>query len=113
MGLIRRVATNAISMSQPAAASAFKAGAMRAVMGANIQMRSFANFAEIEKGQQKLQKALEKEIKYENENYQQLEDIDQFLTESGFSFGEDDDGISMRLTKSIGDRLVEVQFDAR
>ena len=32
-----------------------------------------------------MNKALEKEIKYENENYSQLEDIENFLNESGFN----------------------------
>ena len=35
-------------------------------------------------GAKKLGKALEKEIKYENDNYTQLEDIETFLNESGF-----------------------------
>jgi len=60
-----------------------------------------------------LSKALEKEIKYENENYSQLEDIETFLNESGFKFSEVDGGISMTLTKQVGDKLVEVVFEAR
>jgi hypothetical protein len=38
----------------------------------------------IEKATQKLNKALDSEIKYENENYSQLEDIETYLNESGF-----------------------------
>jgi hypothetical protein len=60
-----------------------------------------------------LNKALEKEIKYELENYSQLEDIETFLTESGFKFSEQDSGIVMILTKTVGDKTVEVQFEAR
>lgn len=73
----------------------------------------FSNYAGIEKGIQKLNKTLEKEIKYENENYTQLEDIETFLNESGFKFNEEESGIGMRLTKSVGDKNVEVQFEAR
>jgi len=44
----------------------------------------FASFDMIEKASQKLTKALDSEIKYENDNYTQLEDIETFLNESGF-----------------------------
>lgn len=64
-------------------------------------------------GAQKLNRALEKEIKYENENYAQLEDIETFLNESGFAFKEEDDGIFMSLTKQVGNKVVEVTFEAR
>ena len=50
----------------------------------NMQVKSFASFNDIEKAVQKLDKALESEVKYENENYTQLEDIETFLNESGF-----------------------------
>ncbi len=51
--------------------------------------RGFAtNTASIEKSIQKLTKSLEKEIKYENENYSQLDDIETYLNESGFKFSE-------------------------
>ena len=54
-------------------------------------MRCFGNVVpSVEKGVAKLNKSLEKEIKYENENYQQLEDIETFLKESGFTFKESD-----------------------
>lgn len=76
--------------------------------------RMFAGgYAGIEKGIQKLNKALEKEMKYESENYSQLEDIETFLNESGFKFHEQEEGIVMRLTKTVGDKMVEVVFEAR
>ena len=56
---------------------------------------------------------MEKEIKYENENYTQLEDIDTFLNDSGFQFKEEDSGITMTLTKTVGNKHIEVQFDSR
>ena len=77
-------------------------------------MRAFStNTASIEKSIQKLNKALEKEIKYENENYSQLDDIETYLNESGFKFSEQENGVVMSLTKSVGDKVVEVQFEAR
>jgi len=60
-----------------------------------------------------LNKALEKEIKYENENYSQLDDIETYLNESGFKFSEQDSGVTLTLSKAVGDKLVEVQFEAR
>jgi hypothetical protein len=60
-----------------------------------------------------LTKSLEKEIKYENENYSQLEDIETFLSESGFQFEEQEHGTVMVLTKKVGDKTVEVHFEAR
>ena len=78
-----------------------------------FSIRMFANAANIEKSVQKLSKALEKEIKYENENYAQLEDIETFLNESGFKFSEQDHGTVMVLSKVVGDKTVEVHFEAR
>ena len=79
-----------------------------------VGARGFAaNTAQIEKTIQKLNKALEKEIKYENENYSQLDDIETYLNESGFNFSEQDNGVVMSLTKTVGDKVVEVQFEAR
>jgi hypothetical protein len=60
-----------------------------------------------------LSKALEKEIKYENENYSQLEDIETFLSESGFQFHEENNGIELILTKTVGNKTIEVHFEAR
>ena len=79
----------------------------------SMQMRTFASFDQIEKSAQKLNKALESEIKYENENYSQLEDIETFLNESGFQFKEQDAGINMVLSKEVGDKIIEVHFEAR
>lgn len=45
---------------------------------------TFSSFETIEKASGKLVKSLDSEIKYENENYTQLEDIETFLNESGF-----------------------------
>lgn len=73
----------------------------------------FSSFEIIEKASQKLTKSLESEIKYENENYTQLEDIETFLNESGFMFKESDNGLEMTLTKEVGDKQVTVVFEAR
>ena len=85
--------------------------AMRPVMMAAAS--STRAFSDITDGAKKLGRALEKEIKYENENYAQLEDIETFLNESGFVFSEEDNGIFMTLKKQVGDKNVEVTFEAR
>jgi (p)ppGpp synthase/HD superfamily hydrolase len=61
----------------------------------------------------KLAKALENEVKYENDNYSQLEDIETFLNESGFVYSEQEDGVKMSLTKTLGDKKIEILFEAR
>ncbi len=79
-----------------------------------MSQRAFAsNTAAIEKSIQKLTKSLEKEIKYESENYSQLDDIETYLNESGFTFSEQENGIVLTLSKTVGDKLVEIQFEAR
>ena len=60
-----------------------------------------------------MNKSLEKEIKYENENYTQLDDIETYLNESGFKFTENEGGVSLNLTKTVGDKVIEIQFEAR
>lgn len=82
------------------------------VMG-QFQSSMFSKIAAVEKGTQKLNKALEKELKYENENYSQIEDIETFLSDSGFKFTEDEAGIGMTLKKTVGSKVIEIQFDAR
>jgi len=82
-----------------------------ALMAAAASSRAFATT--VKDGAGKLNRALEKEIKYENEHYAQLEDIETFLNESGFKFSEEDQGIFMSLKKQVGNRLVEVTFEAR
>ena len=75
-------------------------------------MRGFSTES-ISSGASKLNRALEKEIKYENENYTQLEDIETYLNESGFDFSEQDGGVNMSLKKKVGDKNVEIMFEAR
>ena len=75
-------------------------------------MRAFST-ENISSGAIKLNRALEKEIKYENENYTQLEDIETYLNESGFKFAEEDQGVRMSLKKQVGDKNIEIAFESR
>ena len=77
------------------------------------QGRFFSSFEAVSRGAAKLGKALEKEIKYENDNYTQLEDIETYLNDSGFQFTESDNGIEMTLTKQVGDKKITVKFESR
>lgn len=80
----------------------------------NVSRRLFnSNFEQVSRGAQKLAKALDKEIKYENDNYTQLEDIENFLNESGFTFTEADHSQEMYLTKTVADKKIMVAFEAR
>ena len=81
------------------------------MFGASVASRGFSDL--INDGAKKLTRALEKEIKYENENYDQMEDIQTFINESGFKFEEESEGIFMSLKKQVGNKVIEVTFEAR
>lgn len=80
---------------------------------ANMGLARGFSTESISSGATKLNRALEKEIKYENENYTQLEDIETYLNESGFAFSEEDGGVNLSLKKKVGDKNVEIMFEAR
>ena len=80
---------------------------------ANMGLARGFSTESISSGASKLNRALEKEIKYENENYTQLEDIETYLNESGFAFSEEDGGVNLSLKKKVGDKNVEIMFEAR
>ena len=103
------LANKIIKVAMPATRfCAFKQTAMIA-----MQSRGFSSMEMISRSSAKLTKALEKEIKYENDNYSQLDDIESFIRESGFTFSEEEDGIHMSLTKTMGDKKIEVTFESR
>merc|ERR1740117_1759497 len=52
------------------------------------QQRLFSSVEMVARSGAKLVKALDKEMKYENDNYNQLEDIDTFIRESGWDYSE-------------------------
>ena len=85
---------------------------MLPVMNPMVASRSFASEA-MERSVQKLNKALDNEIKHEDEIYSQPEDIDHFLKEAGFTFKETNDGVSMSLEKDMDDKHIEIVFEAR
>ena len=42
-----------------------------------------------------------------------MEDIQTFINESGFQFEEESEGIFMSLKKQVGNKVIEVTFEAR
>ena len=92
-----------VSHSRPLAKSMLQATAVR----------SMANASKLEKAVQKLGNAINREIQYENENYAPMEDTEQFLNESGFAFKENEGTNLMTLTKTVGDKTIEVEFTSR
>lgn len=99
-----------VSLNGPARAQSLLQAFRPSILAA-VANKGFSS--SISEGAKKLTRALEKEIKYENENYTQLEDIEAFLKESGFGFTEQADGIFMSLKKQVGDKTVEITFEAR
>lgn len=61
----------------------------------------------------KLSKALESEIDYERENYRQIEDIPEFLEESGFKLTSNIENLDIVLSKEVGEKTIEIYFQAR
>ena len=106
---LQKFLSNAVRV--PASRQVMAKGARPALFAAQAATRNFSD--SITDGAKKLSRALEKEIKYENENYTQLEDIETFLNESGFQFSEEADGIFMSLKKQVGNKVIEVNFEAR
>ena len=67
------------------------------------------------KGIENLKKCLDKEITYEETNYQPVsnEDMEKFLKENGFEFKESEHSTEMELKKSVDNLDVKVIFHAR
>ena len=68
----------------------------RRMVPAMTRQRMFAT-----SGAAKLERALAKELEYENDNYTQLEDTETFLQESGFDYSEEEGGLNCSLEKMV------------
>ena len=62
---------------------------------------------------EKLSKALESEIEYEVENYKQIEDIPEYLEESGFQLTSNINNLDIKITKTVGEKTIDIYFQAR
>ena len=83
--------------------------------------------ARIDKGKQKLSKAITREIKFEEENYRNDESVSvnnstkffseqfcqKFLEQNGFNLRDDSSDNIVELTKKIGNATVQVVFQSR
>jgi len=58
-------------------------------------------------------KAVQREIKYEEENYAIDDSVAQFLKDNGFVMKDEDSDNVIELTKKVGDTAVTVQFMSR
>jgi len=69
--------------------------------------------ARIDKGKQKLTKAIAREIKFEEENYRLDESVNKFLEQNGFSLRDAEGENTVELTKKVGNVTVQVYFQSR
>jgi len=78
-------------------------------------LRSMASseIAKIDKGKQKLSKAISREIKFEEENYREDESVNKFLEQNGFELKDNSEENSVELTKKVGTATVQVVFQSR
>lgn len=97
----------------PAAMRASAQHARNPLMAAACSVRGFSSVELVDRAGLKLAKSLEKEIKYENENYTVVDDVENFIKESGFTFSEADDSPQMTLKKTFGKYNITIQFEAR
>jgi len=74
---------------------------------------STANVARVDKGKQKLFKAISREIKFEEENYQKDESVSKFLESNGFSLKDSETINTVELSKKVGNLSVQVVFQSR
>lgn len=93
------------------ARSLMRAASKRAAVPAfrAVSSRTFAS----SQGALKLSKALTKELEYERENYQTLQDSETFLQESGFEFKETNAGVDCYLSKTVDGKKVTIHFQSR
>jgi len=69
--------------------------------------------AKVDKGKQKLSKAIAGEIKFEEENYQADDTAKSFLDKNGFSLRDEAADNNVELTKKVGSVTVQVAFQSR
>lgn len=81
----------------------------------NTGLKAFSTTAleKLDKGKNKLTKALAREIKFEEENYQFDESVNTFLEENGFQLRDVEGDQNLELTKQVGGATVRVWFQSR
>lgn len=73
----------------------------------------FGSLEVVNQAKRRLAKSLEKEIKFEDENYAVDESIKEFLKETGFQLAEKEDDNNLELVKNTDDVKVVIQFQSR
>ncbi|EGR30173.1 mitochondrial glycoprotein domain protein [Ichthyophthirius multifiliis] len=74
---------------------------------------NFTSLETVKKSESRLLKAVQREIQYETENYQQDSSIQEFLKEHNFTLKEDQNSIFIELHKDIGENKVQILFQAK
>jgi complement component 1 Q subcomponent-binding protein len=94
--------------------NAYKAALPKTLTSSSMPVYSFSTQLEkTEKAHQKLFKAIEKEHKFEKDNYQSDESIAEFLKEKKFELIDKESESRMELYKKQGDIAVTIAFNAR
>jgi len=105
--MLSKVITRAI---KPALTQAFR---NKQIFQTVLRSMSSGEIAKIDKGKQKLAKAISREIKFEEENYREDESVSKFLEQNGFSLKDIAEDNSVELSKKVGNAAVQVVFQSR
>lgn len=74
---------------------------------------NFSSLEKVNKAQSRLLKAVERESKYEEENYEVDASVKEFLEEHNLVLKESDNNIFVELHKDAGDSKVQILFQSR
>eukprot|EP00331_Platyophrya_macrostoma_P005911 CAMPEP_0176424330 /NCGR_PEP_ID=MMETSP0127-20121128/10780_1 /TAXON_ID=938130 /ORGANISM="Platyophrya macrostoma, Strain WH" /LENGTH=245 /DNA_ID=CAMNT_0017805381 /DNA_START=25 /DNA_END=762 /DNA_ORIENTATION=+ len=78
-----------------------------------VPVGTFTTEADIQRAKLKLSKSLSKELKYEEENYQVDDSVQNFLKQSGFQLKDAEGENELELRKQVGSTTVLVTFQSR
>lgn len=73
----------------------------------------FGSIEKVDKVKTKLQKAIQKELKYEEENYQKDDTVASTLKETGFNLKDSENDNTIELVKKVGNTTVLISFQSR
>eukprot|EP01017_Pseudomicrothorax_dubius_P025848 TRINITY_DN2836_c0_g1_i1.p1 TRINITY_DN2836_c0_g1~~TRINITY_DN2836_c0_g1_i1.p1 ORF type:complete len:250 (+),score=95.07 TRINITY_DN2836_c0_g1_i1:138-887(+) len=85
----------------------------RGLVRTNVRAFSSGGELQVAKAKSKLSKALLKELKFEQENFQRDETVQKYLKENGYTMVDREDFHEIELRKRVGDMNVLVVFQAR
>ena len=83
------------------------------IFGVPHQQRGFGTIEQLEKARITMNAALKNEIQFEEENYEEVEDVIDYLEENGFTLEQTDSSIFITLRKEQDGKEIEVRFEAK